>query len=120
MAILRHRAVGSFLTHCGWNSVLGGLISGVVMLTWPMGAKQFTNALLLVDQLDVAIRASAGTRNIPDSNELARLLVLSLDRIKPQNVRAKELSDEALNAVKGGSSDKDLDELINQLANIKN
>nr|XP_023915069.1 UDP-glycosyltransferase 89B1-like [Quercus suber] len=119
VAILRHRAVGSFLTHCGWNSVLEGLISRVVMLTWPMGADQFTNALLLVDQLGVAIRAGEGTQNIPDSNELARLLVLSLDRIKRQNVRAKELSNAALSAVKGGSSDKDLDELIKQLANIK-
>ena len=119
VAILRHRAVGSFLTHCGWNSVLEGLISGVVMLTWPMGADQFTNALLLVDQLGVAIRAGEGTQNIPDSYELARLLVLSLDRIKSQNIRIKELSDAALSAVKGGSSNKDLDELIKQLANIK-
>ena len=119
VAILRHRAVGSFLTHCGWNSVLEGLISGVVMLTWPMGADQFTNALLLVDQLGVAIRAGEGTQNIPDSYELARLLVLSLDRIKSQNIRTKELSDAALSAVKGGSSNKDLDELIKQLANIK-
>nr|XP_023892536.1 UDP-glycosyltransferase 89B2-like [Quercus suber]POE60685.1 udp-glycosyltransferase 89b1 [Quercus suber] len=119
VAILRHRAVGSFLTHYGWNSVLEGLISGVVMLTWPMGADQFTNALLLVNQLSVAIRAGEGTENIPNSNELARLLVVSLDKIKPQNVRAKELSDAALSAVKGGSSDKDLDELIKQLADIK-
>nr|XP_023892551.1 UDP-glycosyltransferase 89B2-like [Quercus suber] len=119
VTILRHRAVGSFLTHCGWNSVLEGLISGVVMLTWPMGAEQFTNALLLVDQLGVAIIAGEGTENIPDSNELARLLVVSLNKIKPQNVRAKELSDVALSAVKGGSSNKDLDELIKQLANIK-
>ncbi|KAK7826135.1 udp-glycosyltransferase 89b2, partial [Quercus suber] len=44
---------------------------------------------------------------------------VSLDKIKPQNVRAKELSDAALSAVKGGSSDKDLDELIKQLADIK-
>nr|POE60681.1 udp-glycosyltransferase 89b2 [Quercus suber] len=81
--------------------------------------EQFTNALLLVDQLGVAIIAGEGTENIPDSNELARLLVVSLNKIKPQNVRAKELSDVALSAVKGGSSNKDLDELIKQLANIK-
>nr|XP_023909150.1 UDP-glycosyltransferase 89B1-like [Quercus suber] len=119
VAILRHQAVGSFLTHCGWNSVLEGLISRVVMLTWPMGADQFTNALLLVNQLGVAIRAGEGTENIPDSNELARLLVVSLNKIKLQNVRAKELSDAALSTVKGGSSDKDLDELIKQLVDIK-
>nr|POE60689.1 udp-glycosyltransferase 89b2 [Quercus suber] len=81
--------------------------------------EQFTNALLLVDQLGVAIRAGEGTENISDSNELARLLVVSLNKIKPQNVRAKELSDVALSTVKGGSSAKDSNELIKQLADIK-
>ena len=49
VAILRQRAMEALVTHCGWNSVLEGLSVGVVMLTWPMGADQFTNAQLLVD-----------------------------------------------------------------------
>jgi hypothetical protein len=119
VAILNHRAVGAFLTHCGWNSVLEGLVAGVVMLTWPMGAEQFTNASLLVEQLGVGIRAGEGTQNIPDSKELAQLLVSSIDGTRPQSVRAKELSDAALGAVKGGSSDKDLDDLVKQFGDIK-
>ncbi|XP_031287593.1 flavonol 3-O-glucosyltransferase UGT89B1-like [Pistacia vera] len=47
--ILRHRAVGVFLTHCGWNSTLEGIAGGVLMLTWPMRAEQFLNARLLVE-----------------------------------------------------------------------
>ena len=99
--------------------MLEGLVAGVVMLTWPMGAEQFTNASLLVDQLGVGIRAGEGTQNIPDSKELAQLLVSSIDGTRPQSVRAKVLSDAALGAVKGGSSDKDLDDLVKQFGDIK-
>ncbi|XP_062160050.1 UDP-glycosyltransferase 89B2-like [Alnus glutinosa] len=116
VAILRHRAVGAFLTHCGWNSVLEGLDAGVVMLTWPMGADQFTNAKLLVEQLGVGIRAGEDMENIPESTELSRLLAESVNATRPERVRVKKLSDAALGAIKGGSSDKDLDELVKRLA----
>ncbi|XP_062159017.1 UDP-glycosyltransferase 89B2-like [Alnus glutinosa] len=119
VTILRHRAVGAFLTHCGWNSVLEGIAAGVVMLTWPMGADQFTNSKLLVDQLGVGISVGEGTQNIPESSELARLLGISVVGDRPERVRAKELSDAALVAGKGGSSHQDLNEMAKRLANYK-
>ncbi|XP_030939821.1 UDP-glycosyltransferase 89B2-like [Quercus lobata] len=115
VAILRHRAVGLFLTHCGWNSVLEGIIAGVVMLTWPMGAEQFANAKLLVDELGVGIRVGENVENIPESSELARLLVESVSATRLERVRVKGLSDASLGAIKGGSSDKDLDEFVERL-----
>ncbi|GLT76552.1 hypothetical protein SLA2020_482050 [Shorea laevis] len=119
VAVLRHRAVGAFLTHCGWNSTLEGISAGVVMLTWPMGADQFSNAGLLVDQLGVGIQVGESTRNIPDSNQLARVLTESVEEDIPERSRAKKLSEAAASAVmKGGSSERDLDafvEAVNQL-----
>ncbi|KAK3440376.1 hypothetical protein EUGRSUZ_B00652 [Eucalyptus grandis] len=108
VTILRHRAVGAFLTHCGWNSTLEGLSAGAVMLTWPMGAEQFVNAKLLVDKLGVGIRVGEGSEKIPEAEELARVLAESLRGDLPQRVRAKEISGAAQDAINGGSSDKDL------------
>ncbi|KAK9080374.1 hypothetical protein SSX86_000132 [Deinandra increscens subsp. villosa] len=109
LAILRHRAVGSFVTHCGWNSTMEGVTSGVMMLTWPLGADQFTNAALLVDRLGVGKRVrDGGSESVPDSVELARLLEESLSVDRPERVRVKELSRAAIKAVKEGTSVKNL------------
>ncbi|KAK7257258.1 hypothetical protein RIF29_31106 [Crotalaria pallida] len=119
LVILNHRAVGSFLTHCGWNSVLEGLVSGVVMLTWPMGADQYTNAKLLVDQLGVAIRAAEGEENIPEASELALRIKKSLEKTN-ERLRAEEIRGAAVNALrKNGSSQKQLDTLVDKLNELK-
>ncbi|CAL5442020.1 unnamed protein product [Camellia sinensis] len=115
--ILSHRAVGAFLTHCGRNSVLEAIFAGVPMLAWPMGADQFTNATLLVDQLRVASRACEGAQAVPNSDELARSLAKAVGKNRDEMVRAMKLRDAALDTIKeGGNSTKDLDELIRSLS----
>lgn len=116
VAILSHPAVGGFLTHCGWNSVLEGIVGGVMLLTWPMEADQFVNAKLLVEDMEAAVRVCEGADTIPDSTELAQLLQESMSGTRVEKARAMDLHEKALGAVKeGGSSRKDLDELMKEL-----
>ncbi|KAE9456030.1 hypothetical protein C3L33_12077, partial [Rhododendron williamsianum] len=55
VAILSHKAVGGFVSHCGWNSTLESLWYGVPMATWPMYAEQQVNAFELVRELGLAV-----------------------------------------------------------------
>ncbi|OVA12067.1 UDP-glucuronosyl/UDP-glucosyltransferase [Macleaya cordata] len=109
-----HRAVGSFLTHFGWNSVMESVVAGVPMLAWPMGADQFMNATLLVDQMKVAVRVCEGAETIPNAAELARVLAESVTSAsasasagRVMKRRAMELSKAAMHAIKeGGTSSR--------------
>ncbi|KAM3208109.1 hypothetical protein ACQJBY_063050 [Aegilops geniculata] len=53
--ILAHAAVGGFVTHCGWNSILESLWFGVPMLPWPLAADQHLNAFAVVHGIGAAV-----------------------------------------------------------------
>ncbi|KAG1327466.1 UDP-glycosyltransferase 89B1 [Cocos nucifera] len=120
VAILGHRAVAAFLTHCGWNSVLEAVTAGVAMLTWPMAADQFWNARLVVESAGVGLALCDDADAVPDADELARVVAESLGESGKQvRERAKELNRRALDAVKeGGSSYKDLEGLVAGLSKV--
>ncbi|KAJ4746362.1 UDP-glycosyltransferase 89B1 [Rhynchospora pubera] len=120
--ILRHPAVGSFLTHCGWNSVLEGVVAGVTLLTWPVQAEQFINVKLLVEAVGMALKAASGSDAVPEAEELAKTFAESVgmragsltDVVREKSV---EMQREAAVAVKeGGSSHKDILDFVNAIS----
>lgn len=118
--ILSHKAVGGFLSHCGWNSVLEGIEGGVMILAWPMEADQFVNARLLVDDVGVGVRVCEGADLVPDSDELGRIIAESMTEEGGVKAKAKDLNEKALAAMAdGGSSMKDLDRFVYELGQLE-
>ncbi|KAL1200396.1 UDP-glycosyltransferase 71B5 [Cardamine amara subsp. amara] len=55
VAVLAKPAIGGFVTHCGWNSILESLWFGVPMVTWPLHSEQKVNAFEMVEELGLAV-----------------------------------------------------------------
>ncbi|KAJ0903645.1 putative flavonol 3-O-glucosyltransferase [Helianthus annuus] len=55
VSLLAHEAVGGFVSHCGWNSMLESLWFGVPTATLPMLWEQQMNAFEMVVELGLAV-----------------------------------------------------------------
>lgn len=128
VAILSHKSVGGFVSHCGWNSILESVYFGVPIATWPLYAEQQMNAFLLVKELGLAkeIRMDyvvdfEGKDNQVDivsaeeiEGGLQRLMVKSGENeVRKKTKEMKEKSRVAM--VDGGSSYNFLGLLINDV-----
>ncbi|KAK8470707.1 hypothetical protein PHAVU_003G036900 [Phaseolus vulgaris] len=119
VAILSHRVVGGFLSHCGWNSVTEAMVSGVVIVGWPMEADQFLNARLLMEERGVAVRVCEGGDSVPDPDELGRVVKRVMSAESPEKQRAKLMREEGVRAVsEGGDSSMEVDRLIEALLQL--
>ncbi|KAJ8451009.1 hypothetical protein Cgig2_032634 [Carnegiea gigantea] len=128
--ILNHRAVGGFVTHCGWNSVLEGVTAGVPMVTWPLHAEQFYSEKLVTQVLRIGIQVGAKKwvarfedQNILISREtilMAMRGVMVGEEAQDMRNRAVELKEMAKRAVsEGGSSSSALNNLIAEIKSYK-
>ncbi|URE37091.1 UDP-glucoronosyl and UDP-glucosyl transferase [Musa troglodytarum] len=72
-AVLSHRSIGAFLTHCGWNSILESVWCGVPLLCFPLLTDQFTNRKLVVQDwrigLDLGEKNKVGRKEVAEGIE---------------------------------------------------
>ncbi|KAH0938830.1 hypothetical protein HID58_006291 [Brassica napus] len=87
--ILAHPSTGGFLTHCGWNSTLESIVSGVPLIAWPLYAEQRMNAVLLAEDIHVALRAHAGEDGMVRREEVARVVKGLMEGEEGKGVRNK-------------------------------
>ncbi|KAJ9701739.1 hypothetical protein PVL29_006912 [Vitis rotundifolia] len=118
--VLARKAVGCFMTHCGWNSILEALSLGVLMAVMPQWTDQMTNAKFVADVWGVGVRVKApDEKGIVKREEIEDECIREAmegergKEMKRNAERWKELAKEA--ATEGGSSDKNIEEFVKEI-----
>ncbi|XVF46723.1 hypothetical protein PTKIN_Ptkin03bG0051100 [Pterospermum kingtungense] len=120
MEVLAHKAIGGFVSHCGWNSIQESLWYGVPIVTWPMYAEQQLNAFKMVKELGLAeemrLDYRRGTSDVVMADEIEKAVRLVMDGGSEVRKKVKEMSEMAGKAVEeGGSSFSSTGRLIEDM-----
>ncbi|KAL2506134.1 UDP-glycosyltransferase 74E2 [Abeliophyllum distichum] len=119
--VLDHRAVACFMTHCGWNSTLEALSSGVPLIAMPQWVDQTTNSKLIEDEFNVGLRVKADENGLVRREEIEMCIKQVIQGEKGKKLEEsagkwKELAKEAVD--KGGSSATNVEDFVSKLLNL--
>ncbi|XP_008806065.1 gallate 1-beta-glucosyltransferase-like [Phoenix dactylifera] len=112
--VLTHRSVACFVTHCGWNSTLEALTSGVPVVAYPQWGDQLPDAKFLVDVYRVGVRLWAPAKR----EDLERCVqnVMTGPEAEGMRKRAVVWREAARKALTdGGSSDRNIQAFVDEI-----
>ncbi|CAE6194815.1 unnamed protein product [Arabidopsis arenosa] len=115
VAVLEKPAIGGFVTHCGWNSMLESLWFGVPMVTWPLYAEQKVNAFEMVEELGLAVEIRkcirgdlllVGEMETVTAEDIERAIRRVMEKDSDVRNRVKEMAEKCHGALMDGGSSK--------------
>ncbi|KAK6936089.1 UDP-glucuronosyl/UDP-glucosyltransferase [Dillenia turbinata] len=115
-AVLKHPAIGGFLTHCGWNSTLESIWCKVPLLCFPLYTDQFTNQKLVVDDWKIGMRIGelkAVTRSEVSEKIKAMMSGKSGEECWKKVVEMSQILENAISRY--GTSERNMDQFIKEL-----
>lgn len=125
LKVLCHPSVGGFWTHCGWNSTMECIYSGVPMICFPIIMDQTTIRKHVVEDWKIGVDAKKGLApgELLGSGEIAEIVEKFMDLGSVERIemarRAAELKEATWRAVSdGGSSVANLTSLVNDIVSF--
>ncbi|OIV93780.1 hypothetical protein TanjilG_07683 [Lupinus angustifolius] len=116
--VLMHPAVACFISHCGWNSTIESLVTGVSVICYPHWADQRTNAMLIENMFQNGVNLKYDEDRVASTQEIERCIREVMEgpsalKIKKRAREIKELARKSLQ--EGGASRQNLDKFVNDL-----
>ena len=112
--VLNHPSIGSFLTHCGWNSMTESICAGVPMACWPWSGDQPTNCRYACKDWGIGVEIDSNVKR--EEVEMIVNELMEGEEGKKMRQRISEWKKIAKEDTKpGGSSYINLENLINDV-----
>ncbi|VVB03292.1 unnamed protein product [Arabis nemorensis] len=119
LQVLSNKAIGCFMTHCGWNSTMEALTLGVPMVAMPQWTDQPMNAKYIQDVWKVGVRVKTEKESgIAKREEIEFSIkeVMEGEESKEMKKNAKKWRDLAVMSLsEGGSTDISIDEFVSKV-----
>ncbi|PKI71672.1 gallate 1-beta-glucosyltransferase-like [Punica granatum] len=118
--VLAHPSVACFVTHCGWNSSMEALSSGMPVVAFPQWGDQVTDAKYLVDVFKVGVRMCRGEaenklimRDVVEKCLLEATVGPKAAEVKENALKWKAAAEAAV--AEGGSSDRNIQAFVDEV-----
>ncbi|WZY82334.1 hypothetical protein YC2023_028718 [Brassica napus] len=119
LEVLSNKAIGCFLTHCGWNSTLEALAIGVPMVAMPQWIDQPMDAKYIQDVWKAGVRVKIDNESrIAKREEIGFSIkeVMEGEKSKEMKENAKKWRDLAVKSLsEGGSTDINIDTFVSKV-----
>ncbi|KAH0685962.1 hypothetical protein KY284_016515 [Solanum tuberosum] len=100
--VLRHPAVGAFLTHCGWNSMMETISEGVPVIYWPFFSDQQTNCHYSCEKWGIGMEVNHDVKREEVEKLVSEMMVG--EKGKEMRSKAREWKMKAEEATDAGGS----------------
>lgn len=112
LAVLRHRSVGVFVTHCGWNSLVESIAGGVPMIGRPFFGDQPLNRSTMEDEWKIGVGVEGGVLT-KEGTVRAFELILTREEGEKMRQRVGALKDALTKSMEpSGGSTKNFNSLM--------
>ena len=115
LRVIAHKAVGCFITRCGWNSTLEALSMGVPMIGVPFWSDQPTNLKNIVDVWKVGLKVPTDEKGNVRGETVKHCIKEVMEgekgkEMKNNAIKWRNLIKNSIND--GGSSDQNIAEFV--------
>lgn len=114
--VLAHQAVGGFLTHSGWNSILECICLGVPMICWPQLADQLANSRFVSEVWKVGL----DMKDKCDRSTVERMVRDLMENRREEIVKSMEVISRLAkgSTIDGGSSNRNIAKLVDDIRSL--
>ncbi|KAJ8766886.1 hypothetical protein K2173_009230 [Erythroxylum novogranatense] len=105
--VLANVALGCFITHCGWNSVLETIVAGFPVIAYPQWTDPPTIAKLIVDVFGTGLRLRENKDGVVSEQEIEHCIREVMDGPRAEQLKSNAMAfkrEAAVAVASGGSS----------------